>query len=283
MARDHPAIIADAPFEDQQLYIQVTRGADVKRDQPFPVKGVPQTVFMFTAPMVKPTRRNARQRRRLRHRARHPLGPLRPEDRRPARQLASPPDLGRRRLHRNDHDPRRLPDRRLGLQRLHRQERRRPRAAEGQPHPARHHLRRRLRTGRQARRAARSAPDHRSRSARRRRNLGHLLDQGSPAGHHADGKPVGHGDAAARSARCAASCTRVRRLPRRVVALRRMPDKAPAQDTLLEFPCAFPLKIMGLASDGLAQAVLEVVLRTRRISTARRWKCAPRAAASTSA
>ena len=36
---------------------------------------------------------------------------------------------------------------------------------------------------------------------------------------------------------------------------------ADAQDTLLEFPCAFPLKIMGLASDALAQTVLEVVRR----------------------
>ena len=36
---------------------------------------------------------------------------------------------------------------------------------------------------------------------------------------------------------------------------------ADTQDTLLEFPCAFPLKIMGLASDALAQAVLEVVRR----------------------
>ena len=36
---------------------------------------------------------------------------------------------------------------------------------------------------------------------------------------------------------------------------------AEPQDTLLEFPCAFPLKIMGLASDALAQAVLEVVRR----------------------
>ena len=35
----------------------------------------------------------------------------------------------------------------------------------------------------------------------------------------------------------------------------------PAGETLLEFPCAFPLKIMGLAGDALAQAVLEVVLR----------------------
>lgn len=37
-----------------------------------------------------------------------------------------------------------------------------------------------------------------------------------------------------------------------------MPEQ---RDTLLEFPCAFPLKIMGLASDALAQAVLAVVLR----------------------
>jgi len=32
-------------------------------------------------------------------------------------------------------------------------------------------------------------------------------------------------------------------------------------ETLLEFPCAFPLKIMGRTRDGFAQAVLEVVLR----------------------
>ncbi len=35
----------------------------------------------------------------------------------------------------------------------------------------------------------------------------------------------------------------------------------PEQDTLLDFPCAFPLKIMGLADPSLAQCVLEVVLR----------------------
>lgn len=33
------------------------------------------------------------------------------------------------------------------------------------------------------------------------------------------------------------------------------------KETLLEFPCAFPLKIMGLANDALAQTVLDVVLR----------------------
>lgn len=32
-------------------------------------------------------------------------------------------------------------------------------------------------------------------------------------------------------------------------------------ETLLEFPCDFPLKIMGERVDGFAQAVLEVVLR----------------------
>lgn len=34
-----------------------------------------------------------------------------------------------------------------------------------------------------------------------------------------------------------------------------------AEDTLLEFPCDFPLKIMGARSDGFAQTVVEIVLR----------------------
>lgn len=38
------------------------------------------------------------------------------------------------------------------------------------------------------------------------------------------------------------------------------PDQAPA-DTLLEFPCAFPLKIVGRADDALAPTVLEIVRR----------------------
>ncbi len=33
----------------------------------------------------------------------------------------------------------------------------------------------------------------------------------------------------------------------------------PETESLIEFPCAFPLKIMGLASDALAQTVLEIV------------------------
>lgn len=47
-------LIADAPFDDQQLYIQITRGADVKREPVFP-KAVEQTVFLFTAPLVSPS------------------------------------------------------------------------------------------------------------------------------------------------------------------------------------------------------------------------------------
>lgn len=40
-----------------------------------------------------------------------------------------------------------------------------------------------------------------------------------------------------------------------------LPADVLAQETLFEFPCAFPLKIMGLANDALAQTVLEVVVR----------------------
>jgi putative lipoic acid-binding regulatory protein len=32
-------------------------------------------------------------------------------------------------------------------------------------------------------------------------------------------------------------------------------------DTLIEFPCDFPLKIMGATREGFAQAVVEIVLR----------------------
>jgi putative lipoic acid-binding regulatory protein len=33
------------------------------------------------------------------------------------------------------------------------------------------------------------------------------------------------------------------------------------EETLLEFPCAFPIKIMGETREGFADAILEVVLR----------------------
>lgn len=34
-----------------------------------------------------------------------------------------------------------------------------------------------------------------------------------------------------------------------------------AEETLIEFPCNFPLKIMGASRDGFAQAVVEVVVK----------------------
>ncbi|HEX5464211.1 MAG TPA: DUF493 domain-containing protein, partial [Burkholderiales bacterium] len=35
----------------------------------------------------------------------------------------------------------------------------------------------------------------------------------------------------------------------------------PSQDSLIEYPCEFPIKIMGNSQDGFAQTVLEIVLR----------------------
>jgi D-alanine transaminase len=79
MESRHPHLIAAAPWDDQSLYLQVTRGADNKRDRAFP-RCVPPTVFACS-PRRWSTRppRNARQRRRGDHRARHPLGALRPQ------------------------------------------------------------------------------------------------------------------------------------------------------------------------------------------------------------
>lgn len=34
-----------------------------------------------------------------------------------------------------------------------------------------------------------------------------------------------------------------------------------AEETLIEFPCDFPLKVMGKAEEGFAQTIVEVVLR----------------------
>lgn len=44
-------VVAAAQSEDQSVYIQVTRGADSKRDHAFP-QDVPPTVFIFSAPLV---------------------------------------------------------------------------------------------------------------------------------------------------------------------------------------------------------------------------------------
>ena len=38
-------------------------------------------------------------------------------------------------------------------------------------------------------------------------------------------------------------------------------SQQPANESLLTFPCVFPLKVMGRREDGFAQHVLEIVLR----------------------
>jgi len=39
------------------------------------------------------------------------------------------------------------------------------------------------------------------------------------------------------------------------------PDQPKPQESLLTFPCVFPMKIMGRREDGFAQTVVEIVLR----------------------
>jgi len=48
-------LIEQAPWDDQSIYLQVTRGADDKRDHAFPPASVPATVFAFASPLVAPS------------------------------------------------------------------------------------------------------------------------------------------------------------------------------------------------------------------------------------
>lgn len=48
-------LIEAAPWEDQSIYLQVTRGADNKRDHAFPPTSVPPTAFAFASPLVTPS------------------------------------------------------------------------------------------------------------------------------------------------------------------------------------------------------------------------------------
>lgn len=48
-------LIAAAPWDDQSIYLQVTRGADNKRDHVFPPATVSPTVFAFASPLVTPS------------------------------------------------------------------------------------------------------------------------------------------------------------------------------------------------------------------------------------
>ena len=45
-------LVAAAPWDDQSIYLQVTRGTDDKRDHAFPPPTVPSTVFAFASPLL---------------------------------------------------------------------------------------------------------------------------------------------------------------------------------------------------------------------------------------
>jgi D-alanine transaminase len=45
-------LIAGTPWDDQSIYLQVTRGADNKRDHAFPPASVAPTAFAFSSPLV---------------------------------------------------------------------------------------------------------------------------------------------------------------------------------------------------------------------------------------
>lgn len=45
-------LVDTAPWDDQSIYLQVTRGADDKRDHAFPPASVPPTAFAFASPLV---------------------------------------------------------------------------------------------------------------------------------------------------------------------------------------------------------------------------------------
>jgi D-alanine transaminase len=45
-------LIEAAPWDDQSIYLQVTRGADDKRDHAFPSTSVPPTAFAFASPLI---------------------------------------------------------------------------------------------------------------------------------------------------------------------------------------------------------------------------------------
>lgn len=48
-------LIENAPWDDQSIYLEITRGADDKRDQPFPPASVDPTVFAFASPLLTPS------------------------------------------------------------------------------------------------------------------------------------------------------------------------------------------------------------------------------------
>ena len=133
-------LVARQPFDDQAVYLQVTRGV-AKRDHAFP-KGVPPTVFMMSNPLSLPTREQVER----------GVAVVTADDNRWLRcDLKTTSLLGNVLMRQSRGDVGAvetvmfrdgLADRSLGVERADRARRHHRRAAEGPPDPARHHLRR---------------------------------------------------------------------------------------------------------------------------------------------
>ena len=153
-------LVAKQPFEDQGVYFQVTRGV-AKRDHAFPKDAAP-TVFVMSNPLVDPPQELVERGAAAVTRGRRPLAALRHQVDLADRQLPAAPGVGGRGRGRDDPVPRRQAHRGLGLERLRRQARRDPVAAEVEPDPAGHHLRR----DRRARAGARACRSNSATSAK---------------------------------------------------------------------------------------------------------------------
>ena len=94
---------------DQLVYIQVTRGVAL-RDHVMPA-GIEPTVFMMASAMKPASGEQRHHGVAVHQRARLPLGARRHQEHLAARQRAGAADVGRPRRGRDDHVPRRLPDR----------------------------------------------------------------------------------------------------------------------------------------------------------------------------
>ncbi len=157
-------LIEAAPWDDQSIYLQVTRGADDKRDHAFPPASVPHRLLSPSPRRWSPRRPRSVPRA-------SPPSPYPTCAGRAAtcevisllRQCAGPPTGCRTGLRRGAADPRRFHEGRRCLQHLHRQGRRADRPAQDPPDAAWHHLRRDPRTGR----AAHSSRWSSAKSARR--------------------------------------------------------------------------------------------------------------------
>jgi hypothetical protein len=148
MGRHVAQLAREAEWEDQSIYIQVTRGPMAVRNHAFP-KQVAPTVVRARRADDHAAGQPARAGHRRRVRRRHPLAALRPQDHLAAGQLPAAADGGVRRLRRDRAVPRRLPHRGFRLVDLRHQGWRAAGADQEPPDAARHHLRRRPRTRRQ--------------------------------------------------------------------------------------------------------------------------------------